>query len=86
MTVIGLPLGLGLSTILRPGVYDYIEVLSGSVIFQPGIYIIRSTQPITKLALTIAGGIVKADGVLFYITNSSSYNATTGSPATSITR
>ncbi len=53
MTVIGLPLGLGLSTILRPGVYDYIEIVSGSVTFEPGVYIIRSVNPVTGIGLSM---------------------------------
>jgi hypothetical protein len=77
--VVSIPLIL-LPTVLRPGVYDWIEVISGSVIFQPGVYIIRGVNPITRSALTIAGGIVKAEGVLFYITNSSNYDPVSGFP------
>jgi hypothetical protein len=66
--------------VLNPGVYDWIEVVSGSVIFNPGIYIIRSVNPLTQIGLNIGGGIVTANGVLFYITNSTSFDPTTGAP------
>jgi Flp pilus assembly protein TadG len=79
--VVQLPLIVA-PTILRPGVYDWIEVLSGSVIFQPGVYIIRSVRPGTNAALAISGGLVQANGVLFYITNSTTYDPTTGFPDT----
>ena len=75
-----LQLPLLFSTTLQPGVYDWIEIISGNVTFAPGVYIIRNVNPLTGISLNIAGGIVKADGVLFYITNSSSYDAVGGSP------
>src|SRR5207302_913133 len=67
-------------TVLQPGVYDWIEIVSGSVTFTPGIYIIRSVNPSSGIALNIAGGTVTATGVLFYVTNSAAYDATTGAP------
>jgi len=76
--VISLPLGV--PTVLQPGVYDWIEVDAGQAVFQPGIYIIRSTNPLTGLALNILAGTVTANGVMFYVTNSSSYNPQTGAP------
>ncbi len=79
VTVIGIPL-LGLPTTLQPGVYDYIQVVTGKVIFQPGVYIIRGKNPLTNIPLQIIGGEVRAEGVMFYITDSTSYSATTGSP------
>jgi Flp pilus assembly protein TadG len=79
VTVISLPLII-LPTVLRPGVYDYIEVISGNVIFQPGVYIIRGKKPITGLSLNLVGGFISAQGVLFYITDSAGYDASSGSP------
>ena len=66
--------------VLNPGVYDWIEVDSGNVVFTPGIYIIRSVNPSSGIGLNIAGGIVTANGVLFYITNSTSFDPATGAP------
>jgi hypothetical protein len=77
--VVQLPL-IFAPTVLRPGVYDWIEILSGNVIFEPGVYILRGVNPITRAALVIAGGIVRADGVMFYVTNSAGYDAAAGSP------
>jgi hypothetical protein len=65
---------------LQPGVYDYLQIVSGNITFAPGIYIIRGVDPITKIALNITGGKITANGVLFYITNSSSYSAANGTP------
>ena len=50
------------------------------MVFNPGIYIIRSTNPTTGIALNILGGTVTANGVMFYITNSATYDPTTGLP------
>lgn len=77
--VAGLPL-IGLPTVLQPGVYDYIQIVSGRVTFQKGIYIIRGKNPLTNIPLQIIGGEVKAEGVMFYITNSSTYSASSGLP------
>lgn len=66
---------------LNPGVYDSITVVSlGEVQFNPGIYIIRGRSPITQMSLCVVGGWVKAEGVLFYVTDSATYNAASGSP------
>jgi hypothetical protein len=66
---------------LQPGVYDSITVLSplGGASFSPGVYIIRGKSPLTQMSLCILGP-VQADGVLFYITDSASYSASTGQP------
>lgn len=66
--------------VLQPGIYDWIQVVAGSVVFEPGIYIIRSVNPVTKLALNIAIGTIQADGVMFYITNSAGYSPSSGVP------
>jgi Flp pilus assembly protein TadG len=79
VSIVQLPL-LSPPTVLQPGVYEWIEVTSGQVTFEPGIYIIRSVNPITGVALLISGGTVTAEGVMFYLTNSPTYNAVTGAP------
>jgi hypothetical protein len=66
---------------LEPGVYDSITVLSlGEVQFQPGVYIIRGASPITQMPLAVIGGWIKADGVMFYVTDSALFSAATGAP------
>jgi len=66
---------------LNPGVYDSITVVSlGEVKFNPGVYIIRNRSPISQMSLCIVGGWVKADGVLFYVTDSATYDAASGAP------
>lgn len=77
--VISLPLLLP-PTVLNPGVYDWISIVSGSVVFNPGVYVIRSVNPITHVALNVVAGNVTANGVMFYITDTASYSAATGSP------
>jgi Flp pilus assembly protein TadG len=77
--VIGLPL-IGPPTVLNPGVYDWIEVVSGRAVFNPGVYIIRSVNPITQLALSVVAGTVTANGVMFYITNTPTYSPLSGAP------
>ncbi len=52
-SVIGLPL-IGPAITLQPGVYDWIEVISGQAIFQPGVYLIRGVNPLTHQALNVA--------------------------------
>jgi Flp pilus assembly protein TadG len=79
VTVAGLPL-IGPPVTLQPGVYQYIRVVSGIANFQPGVYIIRSTDPVSHMALSIAAGTVNAHGVLFYITDSSGFDGISGSP------
>jgi hypothetical protein len=77
--VVSLPL-ISMPTVLRPGVYDWIEVDSGTAIFQPGVYIIRGVNPSTQIALNLIGGTITANGVMFYITNSTGYDASSGGP------
>jgi hypothetical protein len=78
-TVVGLPL-IGPPVTLQPGVYEWIEVLSGQAIFQPGVYIIRGKNPLTQLALSVVAGQVQASGVMFYITDTSTYSPASGLP------
>jgi len=72
-TIIGIPL-IGLPTVLQPGVYDWITVVSGKVIFTPGIYIIRGKNPLTQIGLSMIAGEVQAEGVMFYLTDTASYS------------
>lgn len=65
---------------LLPGVYEWIEIVSGRVTFSPGVYIIRSRNPITQISLNILGGTITADGVMFYITDSAAYSPAGGAP------
>jgi hypothetical protein len=78
--VVGLPL-LGMTT-LQPGVYEWIEIVSGNVTFEPGVYIIRNVNPLTQIALNVLAGKVTAHGVMFYITNSPAYSPQSGAPYT----
>jgi Flp pilus assembly protein TadG len=78
VTVIGLPLLP--AKVFNPGVYDWIEIVSGSVTFNPGVYIIRSVNPITGVALNVIAGTVTANGVTFYITDTAGYSAASGAP------
>ena len=77
--IVGLPL-IGPPVTLRPGVYEYISVVSGIVNFEPGIYIIRNVDPLTQTSLSMVAGTVNANGVMFYITDSPSYNGVSGGP------
>lgn len=78
-SVLSLPL-LSPPVRLQPGVYDWIEVTAGSVIFEPGVYIIRGAHPLTGVGLNLLGGTILGDGVMFYLTDSSSYSAASGAP------
>jgi hypothetical protein len=65
---------------LSPGVYDWIEIVLGRVEFEPGVYIIRGVNPITQIGLNVLGGNVRAEGVMFYLTNAGAYSPLTGAP------
>ncbi|GAA4436365.1 Tad domain-containing protein [Bremerella cremea] len=78
-TIVGLPL-IGPPTVLKPGVYDWITIISGRVEFEPGVYIIRNRDPVTQISLTMLAGEVEAEGVMFYITNNQGYSPISGSP------
>ncbi len=76
--VLTLPL---IPTVLKPGVYEWIEIAPLSVVtFKPGVYIISSTRPETGLGLSILAGQVTANGVMFYVTNTANYSALSGAP------
>jgi len=78
-TIVGIPL-ITPPTVLHPGVYDYITIVSGRVIFEPGIYIIRGKHPVTQMSLSLVVGQVTAEGVMFYITDSPGYSPNSGAP------
>src|SRR6185436_13765683 len=71
--VVQLPL-INLPRDLYPGIYDWIEIVSGTVIFHPGVYVIRGAKPDTGIGLNIKAGTVTAAGVMFYVTNSAGYD------------
>lgn len=58
---------------LTPGIYPSIQIQSGTVVFEPGIYIIRGGD------LVVTEDRVTANGVMFYITGSD-YDVTSGLP------
>jgi Flp pilus assembly protein TadG len=63
---------------LNPGIYSDIKINAGAnVTFNPGIYVLRPTG--NNQGLTVNGGTVSGNGVMFYITGSD-YNPTTGAP------
>jgi hypothetical protein len=63
---------------LYPGVYGSISITGGNVKFYPGIYVF-SPQSGGSTTLSITGGTVTADGVMFYNTGSN-FNPNTGAP------
>jgi len=79
VSVVALPL-VNTPVTLQPGVYDWIQIVSGVADFQPGVYVVRGTNPITQRALDIVGGQVNAQGVMFYITDSTDYTPASGAP------
>ena len=79
VTVINLPL-LQPPVVLQPGVYEWIEIVSGRVIFEPGVYVIRGVHPVTRISLSILTGTIRAEGVLFYLTNAATYSVASGLP------
>jgi hypothetical protein len=78
-SILGLPL-LSPPIVLKPGVYEWIEVLAGRVHLDPGVYIIRGRHPVTKFSLCLLAGQVEAEGVMFYITDSAGYTPGSGLP------
>jgi hypothetical protein len=82
VTVTGLPL-IGPPITLQPGVYEYIRVTSGVANFSPGVYVIRGKDPVTQMSLSMIAGTVNAQGVLFYITDSASFDGVSGAPDSS---
>lgn len=64
--------------ILQPGIYTSIKVSGGNVVFTPGIYVLRPEHN-TNTALSVTGGNVVGQGIMFYNTGDN-YNAETGWP------
>jgi Flp pilus assembly protein TadG len=79
VTVAGLPV-IGPPVTLQPGVYEYIRIVSGVANFQPGVYIIRGKDPITQVSLCMLAGTINAQDVLFYITDSATFDGVSGNP------
>jgi Flp pilus assembly protein TadG len=71
VAVVGLP---GVPVTLSPGVYDWITIVTGKVVFQPGVYIVRGRHPLTQHSLYLAAGEVQAEGVMFYLTDTAGYS------------
>ncbi|RLS80283.1 MAG: hypothetical protein DWI02_06060 [Planctomycetota bacterium] len=63
-----------------PGIYSRIAINGGTAIFHPGIYVLQPLNS-TDEVLSITGGTVQGDGVMFYNTGSN-YDASTGAPDT----
>jgi hypothetical protein len=61
---------------LYPGLYDSIEITGGDVFFHPGIYVTLGGKP---NAMKITGGLVNAEGLLFYNTRNN-YQSDFGLP------
>jgi len=66
--------------VLYPGVYTSIKVTGGNVRFEPGIYVLKPERN-TRSTLTITGGNVTAEGIMFYNTGDN-YDPYTGWPDT----
>ena len=64
--------------ILHPGIYNSISITGGNVKFVPGIFVISPKQNTTN-SLKITGGIVEAEGIMFYNT-ANSYSPQNGTP------
>ncbi|WP_166819650.1 pilus assembly protein TadG-related protein [Thalassoroseus pseudoceratinae] len=77
--VVSLPL-IGPTTRLEPGVYEWINVISGRVVFEPGVYIVRGVNPLTGIAVALTAGTIDAEGVMFYVTDSGTFSPWTGFP------
>ncbi|MCC9643091.1 pilus assembly protein TadG-related protein [Rhodopirellula sp. JC740] len=62
-------------TVYSPGVYRSITVVAptGGVRFEPGVYVITGKNPVTEISLCLLGP-VQAEGVMFYITPSATFD------------
>jgi Flp pilus assembly protein TadG len=74
----GLHIATAGEVILHPGIYDEIDITGGRVYFIPGIYVLRPVRN-TISSIKLTGGIVVADGVMFYNT-ANTYDPLSGSP------
>jgi hypothetical protein len=74
--------GAGATTTLDPGIYTSISITGGgqgTVKFNPGIYVLKPTNPGTTLTINNTGGPVTGTNVMFYNTGSD-YDPSTGLP------
>jgi hypothetical protein len=69
------------TTTLNPGLYNSITINGGTVVFQPGIYVLQPPANAGNgyITLNISGGNVTGSGVMFYNTGSN-YIPSTGAP------
>lgn len=65
-------------TTLYPGIYNQITINNGNVTFSPGIYVLKPKGGGGNV-LSISGGTVLGNGIMFYNTGSS-YDPAIGSP------
>jgi hypothetical protein len=63
-------------TTLNPGIYNGITITGGVVTFKPGIYVLQNTRGGGNI-MSITGGMVTANNVMFYNTGST-WNARDG--------
>ncbi len=77
--ILNLPI-LSPTVVLEPGVYDYINIVTGPVRFEPGVYIIRGQHPITGIPLSVLAGPINGRGVMFYISENPTFSPTSGLP------
>jgi Flp pilus assembly protein TadG len=56
-------------TTLNPGIYNNITITGGNVVFNPGIYVLQNKTGGGDI-MSITGGTVTANGVMFYNTGS----------------
>lgn len=65
---------------LNPGIYNAITITGGTVVFQPGIYVLQPpSNGVGQNILQITGGTVTGNGVMFYNTGSD-FVPSTGMP------
>jgi hypothetical protein len=64
--------------VLYPGIYESISITGGNVKFVPVIYVIKPA-PNTQNSMKITGGVVDAQGIMFYATGHN-YSPDSGSP------
>lgn len=62
-----------------PGIYEDIQISGGTVVFARGIYVISPPETGNSGGVTITGGNVSGDGIMFYNTGHN-YDPATGSP------
>lgn len=71
-------------TTLNPGIYRHITINGGNVVFAPGIYVLQNNSGGGNI-MSITGGTVTGNGVMFYNTGSSWDPVTGGDDQTDLT-